>query len=133
MLVDGKQLAAVLRIKALRRLHCCALAVCGFGEGRGLRRRSMKSSRSSASHPGHCTSELGFKVLQADRLAKARLIETILELLHHRAASKSAQQWAGLPIRRPINVAFAFRDGSHLADRRFRSKKRTFRPHRLAC
>jgi hypothetical protein len=28
-----KQLAAVLRIKALRRLGCCALAVCGHGEG----------------------------------------------------------------------------------------------------
>ena len=27
-LIDGKQLAAVLRIKALWRLHCCALAVC---------------------------------------------------------------------------------------------------------
>jgi len=33
-LIDGKQLAAVLRIKPLRRLHCCALGVCGFGEGR---------------------------------------------------------------------------------------------------
>jgi hypothetical protein len=30
---DGKQLAAVLRIKALRRLNCCSLAVYGFGEG----------------------------------------------------------------------------------------------------
>src|SRR6516225_1287057 len=33
-LVDGKQLAAVLRIKPLRRLHCCALAVfCWGGAG----------------------------------------------------------------------------------------------------
>ena len=32
-LVDEKQLAAVCRIKTLKRLHCCALAVCGFGEG----------------------------------------------------------------------------------------------------
>jgi hypothetical protein len=32
-LIDGKQLAAVCRIKALRRLRCCALPVCGFGEG----------------------------------------------------------------------------------------------------
>ena len=33
-LIDGKQLAAVCRIKALRRLHCCALAVsdCGRAE-----------------------------------------------------------------------------------------------------
>jgi hypothetical protein len=30
----GKQLAAVCRINALWRLHCCALGVCGFGEGR---------------------------------------------------------------------------------------------------
>jgi hypothetical protein len=30
--VDGKQLAAVCRIKALRRLHCCALPVCGLWE-----------------------------------------------------------------------------------------------------
>ena len=30
---DGKQLAAVCRIKALRRLRCCALTVCGAGEG----------------------------------------------------------------------------------------------------
>jgi hypothetical protein len=29
--VDGKQLAAVLRIKALRRLHCCALLVLCWG------------------------------------------------------------------------------------------------------
>jgi hypothetical protein len=33
-LVNGKQLAAVLRIKALWRLHCCALGICGFGERR---------------------------------------------------------------------------------------------------
>src|SRR5262249_58390114 len=33
-LVDGRQVAAVLRINALWYLHCCALAVCGFGEGR---------------------------------------------------------------------------------------------------
>ena len=32
-LIDGKQLAAVLRIKALWRLNCCSLAVYGFGEG----------------------------------------------------------------------------------------------------
>jgi hypothetical protein len=32
-LFDGKQLAIVLRIKALWRLHCCSLAVYGFGEG----------------------------------------------------------------------------------------------------
>ena len=32
ILVDGKQLAAVCRIKALRRLRCCALPVCGFWE-----------------------------------------------------------------------------------------------------
>jgi hypothetical protein len=32
-LTDGKQRAAVLRIKALRRLRGCALPVCGFGEG----------------------------------------------------------------------------------------------------
>ena len=25
----------MLRIKSLWHLHCCALAVCGFGEGRG--------------------------------------------------------------------------------------------------
>ena len=30
---DGKHLAGACRIKALWRLHCCALAVCGFGEG----------------------------------------------------------------------------------------------------
>ena len=30
---DGKHLAAVCRIKALWCLHCCPLAVCGFGEG----------------------------------------------------------------------------------------------------
>ena len=30
---NGKQLAGVCRIKALWRLHCCALPVCGFGEG----------------------------------------------------------------------------------------------------
>ena len=28
-----QQLAAVLRIKALWRLHCCALLFCGYGEG----------------------------------------------------------------------------------------------------
>ena len=33
LLVDWKQLAAVCRIKALWRLRCCALAVCGFREG----------------------------------------------------------------------------------------------------
>ena len=32
-LIDGKQLAAVCRINALRRLRCCALAVGGFWEG----------------------------------------------------------------------------------------------------
>jgi hypothetical protein len=32
-LVDGKQLAAVCRIKALWRLHCFALPICVFGEG----------------------------------------------------------------------------------------------------
>ena len=31
-LIYGKQLAAVCRIKALWRLRCCALPVCGFGE-----------------------------------------------------------------------------------------------------
>jgi len=31
-LIDGKQLPAMLRIKALRRLNCCALAVCGAEE-----------------------------------------------------------------------------------------------------
>jgi hypothetical protein len=31
-LADAKQLAAVFRIKALRRLHCCALAVASVGE-----------------------------------------------------------------------------------------------------
>jgi hypothetical protein len=35
-LIDGKQLAAVCRIKPLRRLHCCALPVCGFGDDRYL-------------------------------------------------------------------------------------------------
>jgi len=30
---DGKHLVAVCRIKPLWRLHCCALPVCGFGEG----------------------------------------------------------------------------------------------------
>ena len=30
-LVDGKQLAAVCRIKPLRRLHCCALPVLCWG------------------------------------------------------------------------------------------------------
>jgi hypothetical protein len=30
--VLGKHLATMLRIKALWRLHCCALSVCGFGE-----------------------------------------------------------------------------------------------------
>jgi hypothetical protein len=29
---DREQLAAVCRIKALRRLRCCALPVCGFGQ-----------------------------------------------------------------------------------------------------
>jgi hypothetical protein len=33
VLGDGKQLATVLRIKPLCRLHCCALVVCGYGEG----------------------------------------------------------------------------------------------------
>src|SRR6516165_3119247 len=33
LLVDGKQLAALLRIKSLWRQRCCALPVCGFGEG----------------------------------------------------------------------------------------------------
>jgi hypothetical protein len=33
---DGKQLAAVFRIKPLRRLHCCGLTVCGCGEGERL-------------------------------------------------------------------------------------------------
>ena len=28
-----QQLAAVLRIKPLCRLRCCALVVCGYGEG----------------------------------------------------------------------------------------------------
>ena len=32
-LIDGKQLPAMLRIKALRRLNCCALPIGGFGEG----------------------------------------------------------------------------------------------------
>ena len=32
-LINGKQLAAVCRIKPLWRLRCCALPVCGFGEG----------------------------------------------------------------------------------------------------
>ena len=31
--LNGKQLAAVCRIKALWRLRCCALPVCGFEEG----------------------------------------------------------------------------------------------------
>ena len=31
--MDGKQLAAVLRIKPLCPLRCCALVVCGYGEG----------------------------------------------------------------------------------------------------
>ena len=31
--IDGRQLAAVCRIKPLWRLCCCALPVCGFGEG----------------------------------------------------------------------------------------------------
>jgi len=29
-LFDGKRLVAVCRIKPLRRMHCCALAVCGL-------------------------------------------------------------------------------------------------------
>jgi hypothetical protein len=32
-LVERKQFTALLRIKALCRLHCCVLAVCGYGEG----------------------------------------------------------------------------------------------------
>src|SRR6516164_10841744 len=31
--LNGKQLATVFRIKALRRLRCYVLSVCGFGEG----------------------------------------------------------------------------------------------------
>jgi hypothetical protein len=31
-LIDEDQLATVCRIKALRRLRCCALPVCGFRE-----------------------------------------------------------------------------------------------------
>ena len=31
-LIDGKQLAAMCRIKALRHLHCCAVAVRGVEE-----------------------------------------------------------------------------------------------------
>ena len=41
----GKQLAAVLRIKALRRLRCCASAVCRYGEGdRWVRRDDQVTS-----------------------------------------------------------------------------------------
>ena len=32
-IADGKQRVAVLRIKPLWRRRCCALAVCGYGEG----------------------------------------------------------------------------------------------------
>jgi hypothetical protein len=42
-LIDGKQLAAVCRINALWRLHCCALPVCGFGEGRREAHASTES------------------------------------------------------------------------------------------
>ena len=31
-LIDGKQLPAMLRIKALRRLNCCALSIGGVEE-----------------------------------------------------------------------------------------------------
>ena len=44
-----KQLAAVLRIKPLWRLHCCALAVCGYGEGG---REATKISTPPPSAPG---------------------------------------------------------------------------------
>jgi high affinity Mn2+ porin len=37
--LNGKQLAAVFRIKALRRLHCCALPVLCWGGAGALRRR----------------------------------------------------------------------------------------------
>jgi len=44
-LIDGKQLAAVCRIEALWRLHCCALPVCGFGEADRPGSRSSRSTR----------------------------------------------------------------------------------------
>jgi len=37
--LNGKQLATVFRIKALRRLRCYVFSVCGFGEGAPTLRR----------------------------------------------------------------------------------------------
>ena len=47
--VDGKQLAAVLRIKPLRHLHCCALPVfCLGGVGASGKRQRLSLSNATA-------------------------------------------------------------------------------------
>jgi hypothetical protein len=52
LLVDGKQLAAVCRIKPLCRLRCCALAVCGFREGG---REATDPDLTLSRHPARAT------------------------------------------------------------------------------
>ena len=48
-LADGKQLAAVLRIKPLRHLHCCALPVfCLGGVGASGKRQRLSLSNATA-------------------------------------------------------------------------------------
>jgi hypothetical protein len=49
--LNGKQLATVFRINALRWLRCCGLPVCGFGEGERPAMAAIKGDPALASTP----------------------------------------------------------------------------------
>jgi hypothetical protein len=92
-----KQLAAVCRIKALRRLHCCALAVCGFGEGDRWDDRTRGNRQ--------CISSLGIGIMPASlvgpllnglRRAATRLCRCLPNDLSHYAWASWLRAWSFL-------------------------------------
>jgi hypothetical protein len=78
LLVDGKQLAAVLRIKALWCLRCCALAVCGYGEG----------GREAAAMHAACASGVKIRVRLSRAYVSFHWLRTCgrMRLCHHSGA-----------------------------------------------
>jgi hypothetical protein len=98
----GNNLAAVLRINALWRLHCCGLAVCGFGEGRRRRYAFLNKTdgvafvgNSNLSEPGLTTTlEWNYKVISGTDIQGFKEIRDGFEaLLKDPASAVVNEDW----------------------------------------